>query len=56
MNQAITEQRMKDFAERADVRHLGVLLVGGLLHPFDYVEKIAELAESSDISAPQRLN
>ncbi len=56
INSAIVAQRMKDFAERADVRNLGVLLVGGLIHPFDYVDKITDLALEAGIDAPVRLN
>lgn len=55
-NDAVVVQRMKDFAERADVRNLGVLLVGGLIHPFDYVDKITDLALEAGIDAPVRLN
>lgn len=55
-NEAVIAQRMKDFAERSDVRNLGVLLVGGLMHPFDYVDKITELALETGIDAPVRLN
>lgn len=55
-NKAVIAQRMKDFAERADVRNLGILLVGGLIHPFDYVDKITDLALEAGIDAPIRLN
>ena len=55
-NEAVIAQRMKDFAERADVRNLGILLVGGLIHPFDYVDKITDLALEAGIDAPVRLN
>ena len=55
-NKAVIAQRMKDFAERADVRNLGILLVGGLIHPFDYVDKITDLALAAGIDAPIRLN
>lgn len=55
-NSVVISLRMKEFAERADVRNLGVLLVGGLIHPFDYVDKITDLALEAGIDAPVRLN
>lgn len=54
--QAVLAQRLKDFQERQDVRDLGILLVGGLLHPFDYVDKITDLALAAGLDSPIRLN
>ena len=55
-NSEVVKLRTKQFAERADVRDLGILLVAGLLHPFEYVDKITELALQASIDAPVRLN
>ena len=52
----IIAQRMDDLANRADVRQLAILLVAGLITPFQYVEKFTAIAESSNLSAPTVLN
>ena len=54
--QAVLAQRLQEFQERQDVRDLGILLVAGLLHPFDYVDKITDLALSAGLDAPIRFN
>ena len=56
MNAAVVEQRIQDFNERADVRNLGVLLVGGLLSPFEYVDRLTVLALAAGLDTPTRLN
>lgn len=56
INHAVMEERKKNFAERADVRSLGHLLVAGLLHPWDYAVKIADLTEESNIHDPINVN
>ena len=55
-NSAVVATRMKAFAERSDVRNLGLLVVAGLLHPFDYIDKITDLALQAGIDAPVVLN
>ena len=55
-NSAVVATRMKAFAERSDVRNLGLLLVAGLLHPFEYVDKITDLAVQAGIDSPITLN
>ena len=55
-NSEVVKLRTKQFAERADVRDLGILLVAGLLHPFDYVDKITDLALAAGIDSPVVLN
>jgi len=55
-NSEVVKLRTKQFAERADVRDLGILLVAGLLHPFEYVDKITDLAVQAGIDAPVVLN
>ena len=55
-NEAVVATRMKAFAERGDVHNLGLLLVAGLLHPFEYVDQITELALQANIDAPITLN
>ncbi len=56
LNSEVVKLRTKQFAERADVRDLGILLVAGLLHPFEYVDKITDLAMQAGIDAPVVLN
>lgn len=55
-NSEVVKLRTKQFAERADVRNLGILLVAGLLHPFDYIDKVTDLALQAGIDAPVVLN
>lgn len=55
-NSEVVKLRTKQFAERADVRNLGILVVAGLLHPFEYVDKITDLAVQAGIDAPVVLN
>ena len=55
-NAEVVKLRTKQFAERADVRDLGILLVAGLLHPFDYIDKVTNLALQAGIDAPVVLN
>ena len=56
LNEEVVKLRTKQFAERADVRDLGILLVAGLLHPFDYIDKVTDLALQAGIDAPVVLN
>lgn len=56
LNEEVVKLRTKQFAERADVRNLGILLVAGLLHPFDYIDKVTDLALQAGIDAPVVLN
>lgn len=56
LNAEVVKLRCKQFAERGDVRNLGILLVSGLLSPFEYVDKITDLAVQSGIDTPVRLN
>lgn len=55
-NPAVIAQRMDDLANRADVRQLAILLVAGLITPFQYVEKFTAIAEGSNLSDPTVLN
>ena len=55
-NAAVVEQRIKDFDNRADVRNLLILAVGGLISTFDLVDKLAELALEAGIDKPIRMN
>ena len=55
-NSEVVKLRTKQFAERADVRNLGILVVAGLLHPFDYIDKVTDLALQAGIDAPVVLN
>lgn len=55
-NSEVVKLRTKQFAECADVRNLGILLVAGLLHPFDYIDKVTDLALQAGIDAPVVLN
>lgn len=55
-NAEVVKLRTKQFAERADVRNLGILLVAGLLHPFDYIDKVTDLALQAGIDSPITLN
>ena len=55
-NSEVVKLRTKQFAERSDVRDLGILLVAGLLHPFEYIDKITDLALAAGIDAPVVLN
>ena len=55
-NSEVVKLRTKQFAERADVRDLGILLVAGLLHPFDYIDKVTDLALQAGIDTPVVLN
>ena len=56
LNEEVVKLRTKQFAERADVRDLGILLVAGLLHPFDYIDKVTDLALQAGIDTPVVLN
>ena len=53
---AVVAQRMTDFADRADVRQQAILLVAGLISPFDYVENISKLALGAGLDNPVVLN
>lgn len=55
-NAAVVEQRIKVFDNRADVRNLLILAVGGLISTFDLVDKLAELALEAGIDKPIRMH
>lgn len=54
--EAAQAERITAFAKRKDVESLALQLVAGLIHPFDYVDKITALALSASIDQPVRLN